>query len=326
MTRKTLHALVAIVAGLLLLLFIMQSTDRDEIVVSQSTLLPALAAVADNATLVEVEKAADGGVVLERKDDTWVVRGRDDYPADFGKLKELIVALAYATIEEEKTSNPQHYGNLSVDDPQDGGKGTRVTVSGPDFSYAVILGDAFRRESRYARVVGEPTSYLVDRNPDIPQTAGDWLLPEIVDIPSMRVRQVVIAHADGETLTISKTDEEQTDFDLVGIPEGRELSYATVGNGIAGALAGLELEDVRTPEDATPATTTVFETWDGFRVTAEVVDDGDAAWVAFAAGRGHQRTRIRLAVPYRGLQEEPPRPALGRCPQGRDRRRIARSL
>ena len=43
------------------------------------------------------------------------------------------------------------------------------------------------------------------------------------------------AEGAGETIVIEKSEREQTDFDVSGIPDGRELTYATVGNGIAGA-------------------------------------------------------------------------------------------
>ena len=285
MTRKTLHALVAIVVGLVLLLFVMQRVDRDEIVVARSELLPDLQSVADSLTeLTIAQPGGEESVTLHRREGQWVVSARGDYPADIGKLKELIIALAYAHIVEEKTSNPEQYAKLGVDDPEDGGKGTRVVLSGPNVSYSVVLGNTALRDSRYARIAEEATSYLIDRNPDIPQTAGDWLMPDIVDIPSSSVRRAVISHTDGEILTIEKSEQEQTDFDVVGIPEGRELSYATVGNGIAAALDSLELEDVQPLVDTPASGSAVFETWEGLKVTAGIAKtDDDNFWVTFTA-------------------------------------------
>ena len=285
MTRKTVHALIAIIVGLVLLLFVMQRVDREEIVVSRDTLLPDLQAVADDLTKIRVARpGGDEGVTLHRKDGQWVVGARDDYPADLAKLKPLIIALAYARNVEEKTSNPDQYDRLGLNDPEDGGKGTKVVLSAPNVSYSVILGNTAQRDSRYARVSDEATSYLIDRNPDLPDSVGDWLLPDIVDIPAGSVRRVVIAHADEETITIEKTDQEQTDFDIADVPEGRELSYATVGNGVAGAIAGLELDDVRARIEAPVSTTTSFETWDGIELVAEIVaGDDDSDWVSFTA-------------------------------------------
>ncbi len=283
MTRKTLHTLIAVIIGLLLLLLVIRSNDFDDATVGARVLLPEFKALANAVNAVRVKRpATDESVTLNLDDSKWVVGERDGYPADVGKLRQLIVALADAQILEEKTSNPAHYDKLGVGDPDDGGNGTKVIITAPEATYEVILGNTAQGESRYARVTGDATSYLVDQNPDLPQTAGDWLLPDVVDIRSERIKRVTITHADGETIVIEKTDREQTDFNVADVPEGRELSYATVGNGIAGALAALELQDVRSAVDSAATTTTVYETWDGLRITAEIVFDDDDNWVAFA--------------------------------------------
>lgn len=147
----------------------------------------------------------------------------------------------------------------------------------------MILGNSARGDSHYARVPGQATSYLVDRNPPIPQSPGDWLKPDILDISASRVKRMSVAHADGETIVIEKTDEAQTDYDVVGIPEGRELTYATLGNAMAGALAGLQLDDVRKRVHAPAETSVTVDTWDGLTVSAEIVTVDEATWMSFAA-------------------------------------------
>ncbi|MDH3531855.1 MAG: DUF4340 domain-containing protein, partial [Gammaproteobacteria bacterium] len=147
-----------------------------------------------------------------------------------------------------------------------------------------ILGDSAQRDFRYARLPDQATSYLIDKNPTVPDSVGDWLLPDIIDISAERVRKVSILHADGDSIVIEKGARDLTDFAVLDVPEDRELSYATVGNGVAGALSQLKLDDVRARRDAAAATTTVFETWDGLEITAAVTSDEGASWVAFAIG------------------------------------------
>jgi hypothetical protein len=97
------------------------------------------------------------------------------------------------------------------------------------------------------------------------------------------MQRLTVAHADGETLVIEKTDVEQTDFVVRDVPEGRELSYATVGNGMADGLASLELDDVRKHVDVQASTSVNFDTWDGLRLAVEVVSDDETTWLAFSA-------------------------------------------
>ena len=48
--------------------------------------------------------------------ETWTVAERDNYPADTGRLRKLLLELAEARLLEEKTSNPELYDRLKVED------------------------------------------------------------------------------------------------------------------------------------------------------------------------------------------------------------------
>ncbi|MDH5303917.1 MAG: DUF4340 domain-containing protein [Gammaproteobacteria bacterium] len=282
MNRKTVPVLLAIIAGLLLMLLVLRGNEGER--VSGELLLPNFGPVANDTTSITIQgPEGSDAVALRRVEEQWQVSNRDNYAADIGKLRQLVIALAEARILEEKTSDPALYERLGVDDPESGGKGSRVTVAGADFEYTVILGNQTQGKYRYARDAAAAPSYLLDKDPSLPTTADDWLLADLLDIAAKRVRQVRIAHADGETIVISKDTEEQTDFSVLDMPAGRELSYATVANGIGGALSALKLESVRPGVESPATTTTEFLTWDGLAVTAEIIADGDASWIRFSA-------------------------------------------
>ena len=287
MTRKNIQVLAAVVVALVLLLVVLDTGDDRGSDTGARPLLAGFEAHANDARRVHVLHPEAEGFTLQRDEDGWVVSARDAYPADVATLRQLIIALADAGIVEDKTSNPDLYERLSVDDPEDGGSGTKIEITGEGFSYSVILGDTAQRNFRYARLPDQATSHLIDRNPDVPENVEDWLVPEVLDVPADRIRSVSITHADGETIAVEKADAALTDFSVLDVPEGRELSYATVGNGIAGALANLELEDVRAAVESTADTRLRFETWDGLEliaeVSAEVGTDGDEHWITFAA-------------------------------------------
>ena len=281
MTAKSFRVLLVVVVGLVLVtwgLEIARNGDGG----GGRQLLPGLADDANAASDVTIVMPGERPpVVLQRIDDRWAVTSRNDYPADVAKLRQLVLALSEATIVEEKTADPARYARLGVADPDAEGGGTRIVIAGEGFTHEVILGDAAQGDYRYARVPGNATSFLIDRDPDVPASAGDWLSAGIIDIGADRIRRVSVSHADGETIVIDKGARELTDFTVLDVPEGRELSYATVANGIAGALAKLTLEDVRARTNAEAATSTEFLTWDGTRIVATVTEDDDGRWFAF---------------------------------------------
>jgi hypothetical protein len=284
MNKKHIYFLAAFVIGLILLVTSYQVGERSESSRDGGLILDGFAAQANNIRRVELQFPDDQErFAILRKGDTWVVDVRDDYRADFAKLAVLVAALAEARIVEEKTSNPDNYAQLGVDDPAAGGSGTHVTLSGEGFEYELIVGKSAQGVFRYARVPSDQTSYLVDQALDMPSSPDDWLVKEIVDLAADRIRRVTITHADGETITIEKQSAEDANYSAPNIPAGRELSYPSVGNSIAGALSGLTFEAVRKARAAEPATTTVLETWDGLTVTASIVSEDDGNWLSISA-------------------------------------------
>ncbi len=291
MTSGSMKLLAALVTMLLVAVLVLEFSDRSAPRRTDDRLLPQFEAHVAGIVKVSVTTPDTGTVTLQRDDGQWTVTERDGYPADLDTLRELISALARARIVEEKTSNPALYDRLGVNAPDAGGNGTQIELSGADVSRVVILGDVARRTLRYARVDDDPTSYLISANPRVPSSPSDWLDTKLIDIAADDVRRVQIAHADGETVIVEKSSPEQSDVTVVGVPEGRELSYPTVANGIVGALSSVELDDVRPGGEFVPVTTTTFETWDGRSVQVTSFADGDERWFEFSAAASDDQGR-----------------------------------
>ena len=285
MNARTVALLALGVVVLFAVMWVLDAGDRGGRA-HTGLLLPDLKPVLNDVREISVT-SADGTVTIENDGGRWVVPGKDGYPADTGKLRSLLLDLADARKVEEKTSNPEMYERLGVQDPQDGGDGLLVRLAGDGAAFepvSVILGEPAQSDYRYARLPAEAASWLIDRNPDVPGAGGDWLAQAIVDIPSSRVQSVEIRHQDGERIRIAKDSSEATNFAVEDVPEGRELSYPSVANPIAGVLSNLTLEDVRRMEDteAEPAAVARFVTFDGLQIAvAAWLEDGeeeDDAW------------------------------------------------
>jgi hypothetical protein len=290
MNTRHVGVLAAIVVGLVILLFALQ-TDDTGTAGSGERLLPGLETAANGLTRIRID-GPGGDVTLRRGDGGWVIEERGGYPADIDTLRSIVLALAEARIVEQKTADPANYGRLGVGDPAEGGDGDKVMLESEGASFAVILGDPARDDFRYARVAGDARSVLIDRNPVLPDDVAGWLDDDLLDIDAGRVRRVTIRHDDGETIVIEKEDETQDAFTVLDVPEDRELQYASVADPVAGVLADLKLEDVRRApvEPGEADTTAVFETFDGTTVTVTVDDwvgggddAGELSWVRFSA-------------------------------------------
>lgn len=287
MSVRTIGILVVAVVVLFAAVFLLnrqRSTGGD----TDELLFPDLKEQLDAVTEVTVTDA-DSDVTIVREGDRWTVPGKGGYGADTGALRDLLIAIAEARKIEQKTSNTEFYDRLGVQAPEEeGGTGILVETSGTGAAaFSLILGDAVQQEYRYARVPDEAQSWLIDRNPDIPDDAAGWLASEIVDVPASRIQSVSITHEDGETMRLHKENEDAANFTIEGIPEGRELSYPSVGNSVAAALDSLSLEDVRPAgegEDAEGSSATaVYTTFNGLRLTVESTTAENGTWIALHA-------------------------------------------
>ena len=291
MSSKNLLALLAAVA-LLALVAVLMSTPEQSNTSANELLLPGLKESLNDVTRVTIKAGNNRTVAtLNRRDKNWTVTEQDEYPGDLGKIRQNLIALANARIVEKKTANPDFYNRLGVADiDQPNASGTLVEIEGPEFSASIIIGDTGPGGSMvYARRVGEVQSQMVSAELDLTADTADWLNKDLLDISSGSVHRININHPDGESLRIEKSAPAATDFMVLEIPEGRELSMASVANPIGAALSDLTFEDVVPAADFDPGgvepVTTQFETFDGLivKMTAYPVENGIRVGFAFSA-------------------------------------------
>ena len=250
-------------------------------------LLPDLGGDLDQVTRVSVVGAGSVAVatLVRGEDGSWSVAEKDGYPADTEKVRQTLISLAEARIVETKTANPDFYDRLGVEGVEDeSAGGVAVTLTGAEMPVNVIVGDTEGTSQVYVREADQAQSFLVDRNPDVGNETTDWLATEILAIPGARMARVTVTHPDGEVVSVSKADPDQSNFDVEEMPPGRELQYASVANVMGNVLSSLNLQDVE-PRSETdePVTVTEFVTFDGLAISAESVEREDERWVAFRA-------------------------------------------
>jgi hypothetical protein len=310
MSQRSIVGLLVALVILGLAVFVAQR-DRAPAASAGGPFVPGLQAALNDVDRVAIVKAGSAPVAtLERRGDAWVVIEKDGYRADVAKLRQGLRTLTEAKVLEAKTATPELYDKLGVEDVSGanaGGVAVTIAAAGKDIG-AVILGQAVGSKQRYARRANEPQSYLLDRNPDFPKNTSQWLDASIVDVRGERVQQVTIKHADGETVAISKAEAPPSDltqgtvvnFDVAGIPAGRELLYPGIANVIGNSLRELNLEDVERADGAAPErpVQVEFKTFDGLVVRVTGTSRGEEDWVTIEASvDANQAARFAAAPP-----------------------------
>jgi hypothetical protein len=275
-----LVAVIAVVAGLWL-----SGRQTSPPSIESAALFPDLKKELDAVTAVRFVKAG-GTPALEvkRGEGGWTVADRHNYPADEAKLRKLIASLTEAKVLEEKTSNPESYKALGVEDISDAAAGgVQLELDGPKQPIKLIVGkQAQGAQSQYVRRAGEPKSWLVNKSIDTSSSADQWLRKEIIDVSADRVQSAEVTVGSGKPYSAAKKTRADADFAVEGLPKGKALSAPSAADNFATALAGLTLSDVKPLSEVTdqPSARATIKTFDGLVTEATGWTKDDKHFIA----------------------------------------------
>jgi hypothetical protein len=281
-------------------------------------LFPTLVSEASQIATIEVRQG-DNAVVLERAGGSWGLKSRGNYPADPVKVRTLLVGLAEADLIESKTRRPDRYATLELEDPADKSARSRIVrllgAKGNVIGEVVIgkkrhdlLGTG--KSGTYVRKPGDPQTWLANAELDASAATKDWLKTSVYTADATKISRVSIEIPGEQPLRIERQaapakdakdtkqsvppDPAATKLQFAGFPQAdKKLKDAGAAEGIARALASIDMDDVR-KLDAAPAAASVstvrIESADGPATTLRLRKDGDAHWLSIAAtGEGEAK-------------------------------------
>lgn len=254
--------------------------------------LPGLEQSVNTVTEVQLRKGEGTHVTLRNDGTGWTIVERG-WPADVSKLRKLLLQLGALNVVEEKTRLPANYPQLGVEDigsPK--ASGTRVDLSAPGRTWALIVGKSSSAKSGYVRVASAPQSLLAAPLLTVDADPKGWLDHALIELPAERVRQVEERPAQGAAFSASRDKKEQAHFTVGPLPKGRELSGPEAADALAGAVSSLMLDDAHkaaAPPDARAAHA-VFRTFDGLELDLAGRKDGARSVITISAHSGSQGT------------------------------------
>lgn len=276
-----------------------------------SVLFPDLKAKVNDVTTITI-KHGTNEFTLQRQADAWGLQEKGGFPVRFENVKGAVVGLADLKPVEAKTSKPDSYAKIGVQDPD----GKAPDAANPDAPAAttptlVTLKDAGGNTLAslivgtvkwgggttpqvYVRKVGDAQSWLAEGRLDVPGEPLGWVERQILNIPRERVRNAAATHPDGQTFIVARASPTDANFAVQGVPEGRELTSPGAGDGFATTLSYLSMDDVAAAEqrgltgqgvapgfEAGP--TAAFTMFDGMIITVRTAKKDGKTWAGFAA-------------------------------------------
>lgn len=297
MNRTRLLILAAVVAVVVVAATLLTLDQRDQPQLSGGRMFPELEQQLNDVTRFAVHLSKDEALNLQRSEGRWLVAEKADYPANIEQLRKVLVALARTEKVEQKTSNPEYYDRLGVQDIAEAGEQTRLLrVSADDTTLAeVIVGKSGDGGKSYLRPANQPVSWLGSEWIDLPKRVSAWLEAELMAIDAERIEAVEIMHPDGVQLRIESHSD-----GLKLLQGGQQLPAKTDAlERVVGSLSDLSLEDIVVAPESDNGTwrTTRFVTGDGLTIAAQTLAEEDRLLARLTA-------EIHGTSPSEELQQE----------------------
>ncbi len=288
MKRNFLYlAVLTLLSVLVLWLYASGKGTADKVAVN-AFLLPEITKQINDVDQVEIISAGNNTVATLVKTGTgWQFEQMGGYRANWSRLQALLAALAQAKVVEPKTDKVEYYALLGVEDiDSDDAGGVLVRISTGDQTTGILIGHRAKGGSgQYVRLQNAAASALVDRKLDVSTVQLDWAEAGILDINASEVAQVEIIHPQAERVFVARISADQTDFDLVGLPLGREFRSSWAVNSLASVFSMLNMETVRPADsiDWSDAVKMRLLMFSGVEIMADMVEADDMYLLRLAA-------------------------------------------
>ena len=191
-------------------------------------------------TSIKVTNSDGNSVSILKQDGRWVLEEKSGYDVDFSKLSRFLGHFSEHRIVEEKTSIPSNHSRLgvAVNDP---GAGASVIIMPGE--YFLFVGNEAPSQGSFVRYAGDSQVYLTKEPVEASADWLEWIDPVVINIEPANVREVKIATESAELL-LANRNESSGEFELLGIPAGRELKHATAADSLTRLLVNVRMLDV----------------------------------------------------------------------------------
>lgn len=254
-------------------------------------------------------------LTLSNKDERWVIVEREDFPADFAKVRDFVVKAISLKVGQSDPIGEKDRARLNLDDSGTqveflGGDGKvlgKLTVGRKYFKREVDNPEKAAADGRFVGVPGEPkVAYLVsDPLAQATTRSAEWIDRQSFQVE--KVKTLDVRFPDGGNWRIER-DGDNAEWRLAGQRPGEKLE-TTRANAASYSLSLLELADVA-PKDAQPENPTLIEatTLDGLSYSIKVGKlEGENYPVAFSSSGEVTNTDPKDAERIKKLQERLPR-------------------
>ena len=217
--------------------------------------------------VAEIDIKSDGEVDLTRKADGWTVKQRNDYPANFAQIRELLVKAGDWKIAQSEDIGPSQLARMHLEAPgkgessatilefkDDKGKALETLLIGKkhvrktEGEQAGPMGDEGYPDGRYVMLQSDPKTVFTISDPlnSVESKGTEWLDKDFFKVEQPRIITFVSTNATNSWKLARAL--ENGPWAMAGLEKGEDLDTNKVSS-LAGALTYPSFVDVATETD-----------------------------------------------------------------------------
>lgn len=248
---------------------------------SAGPVLPGLAETIGGAQRITIT-SAEASYRIERTQQGWAMRDRDDYPVLSSRLAQLTEGLEGLRYVRRMTSDAAKHERLGVTDPREDGRGVLVQIEDGRGALLVNLILGVETGGTYARRPDEDQTWSVEGDLPPLRDVASWLDLRPMNLSAARLARVEIMPAEGRAYILARDSADQPW--RIAVPALAALAQSSV-TATAEQITQLQPVDVRTAPaiQGTPVARVRATTFDGILIDAEVIPSDNRMWVKLVA-------------------------------------------
>ena len=200
--------------------------------------------------VAEVEVFSAGMTsTVKKSEDGWNLMEKGGYPVKVEQVREAIVRLSKFEVIEPKTSRPENFEALGLQDPETEDAASKRVVlrdaSGAEIASLILGNTKFfgRQPTIFVRPTDSNQTYHCEGRVTLESDPLKWIDREVLKLDANRVMRVVIEHPDGDVVRLER-EGDTGDYKVQDIPEGMQETYRGTSNSTATALSFLRMDDI----------------------------------------------------------------------------------
>jgi hypothetical protein len=235
---------------------------------------------------------SDNVFEIVRQDDTWLLKNKDDYPADNNKVKTNLLALSNAIKIEPKTKKESLLKKLHLEDPSvPGSKSFLMELYNDDAIIAsAVIGNRKPNLLKrgefgvYLRETDGYESWLVSGNLNASDGIKNWISTRLLEFIPDDISSMIVTRGNRTVLKFGRDPLDNNKFMMIDFLEGVETRTSIGLRSVMRRFLKVDFRDMREAQRYTQDPDTVVEilTVDGNFINIELNNDlnSPGAWVS----------------------------------------------